>query len=87
MNKLELIKEVSRSTGLQENKVETILNEIFSELVYQLYSNKIVTIQGFGTFELKQKEGIELKENFNQLDDSQKYEIIFNADKKFLSND
>lgn len=85
MNRHEIIKDVSESTGLTESKVALIFNELLSELKLQLFNNKIVNIKDFGTFELKI--GEKIKDNFNNKfqNNNQNYEIKFSADNKLVN--
>ena len=57
MNRSDLIKMLSRETGLTIRKSEDVVNTIFNGMVDALAKGDRVEIRGFGSFKVKEYEG------------------------------
>ena len=55
MNKSDLSKKVAADLGLTQVESARILNHLFDEIVSQVQAGEKVTIQGFGSFALKER--------------------------------
>ncbi|WP_440110326.1 HU family DNA-binding protein [Paenibacillus sp. QZ-Y1] len=55
MNKVELIKIVTESTGLQKKDVEATIESIFATITEALKNGDQVKIAGFGAFEVRDR--------------------------------
>ncbi|MBW1887639.1 MAG: integration host factor subunit beta [Deltaproteobacteria bacterium] len=57
MNRSDLIKILSKETGLTVRKAEDVVNTIFNGMADALAKGDRVEIRGFGSFKVKQYEG------------------------------
>ena len=55
MTRSQLITKVSRDTGISEPMVETVMDGIFDTIVEKLREGDMVTIAGFGRFEMRER--------------------------------
>lgn len=55
MNKTELVNAIAEKTGIEKNKVGTVVNEFFNVVTDELKSGGSVQIVGFGSFEVVKK--------------------------------
>ena len=56
MNKLELIKEVSGRTALTQAATKDVVEAVLDVITNELIKGEKVTIAGFGTFEVRERE-------------------------------
>ncbi len=57
MNKLDLIKSLTKETGLPVRKVEAIVDTVFDTTYRSLVSGDRIEIRGFGSFAVRQYDG------------------------------
>lgn len=55
MNKKDLVKSISVSTGYDKKDVETVVNEVFDQISGALSEGAEVNIPGFGKFSVKDR--------------------------------
>lgn len=55
MNNKDFISELSTRTGYTTRDTQTLVNTLLTELTAQLDEGNIITVQNFGTFEVKKK--------------------------------
>jgi DNA-binding protein HU-beta len=55
MNKAELVRTVSKNTGLTKKKAELAVNAFTDSIIGSLAEDKAVKLMGFGTFEVKHR--------------------------------
>lgn len=55
MNNKEFIAELSRRTGFSTKDTAAILKSFTDEVGHQLEDENVITIQGFGTFDVKKR--------------------------------
>lgn len=56
MNKTELVEKVATSSGLTKTQTEDAINAFVATLTEVLKSGDKITLKGFGTFEVRQRE-------------------------------
>jgi len=57
MNRSDLIKTLSKGTGLTVRKAEDVVNTVFNGMANALAKGDRVEIRGFGSFKIKEYEG------------------------------
>jgi DNA-binding protein HU-beta len=55
LNNKEFISELSQKLGYSTLKTSELLNSVFDTMIQHLQNGKTITIQGFGSFEIKKK--------------------------------
>ncbi len=55
MNNKEFIAELSEKTGLSQKETAQYASQLVADIAMQLEEENVVTIAGFGTFEVKKK--------------------------------
>ncbi|MCI7311120.1 MAG: HU family DNA-binding protein [Prevotella sp.] len=55
MNNKELIAELAQRTGYTQSVTQTLVRQILDEMALSFDEGRSVTIQGFGTFEVKKR--------------------------------
>ncbi len=55
MNNKEFIAELSRRTGYSTKEATTLITAVVTEMSHQLGEDNQISLQGFGTFEVKKK--------------------------------
>lgn len=59
MNKTELVEKVAESAGLTKTQAEAAINAFVETITDGLKAGDKITLKGFGTFEVRQKEARE----------------------------
>lgn len=57
MNKSNLVKVLSKETGLTTNRAEEVVNTVFNDITNSLAKGQRVEIRGFGSFKVKKYKG------------------------------
>lgn len=86
MNKSDLIKELSRSTGRKQKDCKELVEAVLELLQKAIRSQEDVLLQGFGTFKLKYKQARTAKNpsTGEEIEVPDKYVPVFSPAKAFV---